>query len=304
MKRTPLLITAAGLCLTAHCVFAQSRTSASYSVSPDTLDGGGQRTASALYTASASIGGIAGVSSVAAPAETAKHGYLGQLYEVTGLVLNSPASSVNELATLQLSAWQLLDDATFLGVNPASVNWSVLGGPIDGISASGLATAGTVFQNTGASVQGSFGGFTGTLNLTVLDSIPDNSGSYAGDGLGDDWQVQYFGLDNPLAAPGFDPDGDGQTNIFEFTAGLDPTDSNSRFKLRIERGPLPPNRREIVFTPLNGRNYTVEFRNSLTAGNWTPLTNFSIADNGSERTVTDLDATGSTKFYRAKIDKP
>jgi hypothetical protein len=30
----------------------------------------------------------------------------------------------------------------------------------------------------------------------VLDTIADNFGSYAGDGIGDDWQVQYSGVDN------------------------------------------------------------------------------------------------------------
>ena len=41
------------------------------------------------------------------------------------------------------------------------------------------------------------------------------------DGLADDWEIHYFGS---LAAadPFADPDGDGQTNLFEFIAGLDP----------------------------------------------------------------------------------
>ena len=29
----------------------------------------------------------------------------------------------------------------------------------------------------------------------MLDTIADNFGSYAGDGIGDDWQVQYSGVD-------------------------------------------------------------------------------------------------------------
>ena len=46
----------------------------------------------------------------------------------------------------------------------------------------------------------------------MLDTIADNFGTYAGDGLGDDWQVQYFGLSNPNAAPLLDPDFDGHNN--------------------------------------------------------------------------------------------
>ena len=67
----------------------------------------------------------------------------------------------------------------------------------------------------------------------LLDNIPDNFGSYAGDGLGDDWQVQYFGQNNPNAGPLRDPNGDGQTNAFEDTAGLVPNDPNSRFTFTI-----------------------------------------------------------------------
>ena len=290
--------------LALHCN-AQSRTSTNYAITAETADRGGRRATSANYTNDGSAGGVAGISTVAAPAETAKHGYLGQLYEVTGFDLSSSPSNVSELATLQLSARQLLDDATYLGVNPASVNWNVLGGPIDGISASGLVTAGTVFQNTGASVQGSFGGFTGTLNLTVLDSIPDNSGSYAGDGVGDGWQVQYFGLDNPSAAPGLDPDGDGQTNLFEFTAGLVPINPQSRFTLDVQPVPGQPTQRKLVFSPIvAGRSYVVEARLSLTSGSWLPLTGFTQSDAGNIRTVIDLNASGPTKLYHVTITKP
>ena len=88
-------------------------------------------------------------------------------------------------------------------------------GPITGISASGLATAGVVYQDTPATAQGVYAGNTGTLGLTVLDALPDNYGSYAGDGLDDAWQNQYFGLNNPNAAPGHVSDGSGLTNLFK-----------------------------------------------------------------------------------------
>ena len=289
----------------AASVQAGPRTSANYSIATESADRGGRRATSANYTNDGSAGGVAGISTVVAPVETAKHGYLGQLYDVTGLVLNSAQPNVNESATLQLAAWQLLDDASFLAVNASAVSWSITSGPLSGISAAGLASAGLVYQNTPATAQGVHQGRTATLNLTVLDSIPDNFGSYAGDGLGDDWQVQYFGLNNPLAAPALDPDGDGESNLFEFTAGLFPTDPVSRLTARIEAVPGQPSRRAIIFKPrLAGRTYTVEFRSSLTAGAWAPLTNFSTSDNGNERTVTDLNATGSARVYHVKIDKP
>jgi hypothetical protein len=283
---------------------AGSRNSANYSILADTTDAGGQRAASANYSNSGSASLLAGVSTVAAPAEAAKSGYIAQLYDVSGLLVNSATPDVNETETLQLAAWQLLDDATFLATDASTVAWGIVSGPITDVSASGLATAGPVFQNTSATVQGTFGGFTGSLNLTVLDSIPDNFGAYAGDGIGDDWQVQYFGENNPLAAPALDPDGDGQTNQFEFTAGLIPNDPASVFHLLIAPVPGQPSRRKIIFSPrLDGRTYTVQSRLTL-GGAWQPLGSSTVSDNGDERTVTDLNAAGAGKFYRVEITLP
>jgi len=286
-------------------LYAGPRTSANYNIVTDTLDDGGKRTTSAAYTNDGSIGAIAGIATVAAPAETAKSGYIGQLYEITGLVLNATPLTLNEGGTRQLNAAQLLDDSTTLAVNASSVTWSVLNGPLTSINASGLATAGIVYQNTGATVQGIYLSQEATLGLIVLDSIPDNFGSYAGDGLEDDWQVQYFGQDNPLAGPALDPDGDGENNLFEFTAGVIPTDPTSHFVLRIEPVPAQPTRKNLIFSPrLGDRTYTVEFRSILTTGTWATLGGTTQSDNGQERTVTDLNATGSTKFYHVQITKP
>ncbi len=285
---------------------AGPRTSASYTVPTDTADAGGKRTISASYTNDGSIGGIAGLSTVAAPAEIAKHGYIGQLYDVTGLTLTAASLNVNETATVQLGAWQALDDATFLAVPAANVAWSVASGPLTGISAGGLATAGIVFQDTAATAQGSYLGQTGTLGLTVKNVNLDDFGSYAGDGIDDAWQNQYFGLNNPLAAPTADPDGDAQKNAFEFTAGLIPNDPASRFTLTVQPVAGQPTQKKLVFSPLvAGRTYTVKAKASLLSGTYLPLTNPSApTDNGPERTITDLSATGATKVYQVEITKP
>jgi hypothetical protein len=304
MKPHALILTALAIPALA---FAGPRTSANYSIPADTADGGGKRATSANYTNDGSTGGVPGISTTAASAQTAKQGYLGQLYDITGLTLNSASvnSTVNETATLQLAAWQFLDDASFLAVPAASVSWGVVSGPVTGISPTGLATAGTVPQDTAATVQGAFGGFTGTLNLTVLDSIADNFGSYAGDGVGDDWQVQYFGLNNPLAGPNADPTGGGQNNLFKYIAGLNPLDVNSRFVLNIAPVPGQAAQRNVIFSPrFSDRTYIVKFRTDLATGTWQPLTGTTQSDNATQRTVTDMDATGTEKFYRIEITKP
>ena len=83
----------------------------------------------------------------------------------------------------------------------------------------------------------------------MLDTDPDNFGSYAGDGLNDHWQYEFFGPDNPLAGPAIDADADGDVNRFEFVAGVDPTDPQSCFRLSLHPVPERPGHRELVFTP-------------------------------------------------------
>ena len=302
--RTYILVSI--LSLVAVSTHAGPRNSANYQILTDVADGGGGRATSANYTNDGSSGGVAGISTVAAPDVTAKVGFMGQLYEATGLTLSPGLLTINETASGQLNAWLTLDDETLLAVPATSVTWSVQGGPLTSISTSGLATAGIVYENTLATVQGVYFGFPpAPHNLTVLDSIPDNFGSYSGDGLNDLWQVQYFGLNNSNAGPSLDPDGDGHTNAFEFTAGLVPTSPSSRFTLSPQPVPGQPTRRNIVFSPLvAGRSYVVQSRPSLTSGTWAPLTSFTQSDGGTTRTVTDLNASGPTKFYRVEVTKP
>jgi hypothetical protein len=185
------------------------------------------------------------------------------------------------------------------------VAWSVVSGPITSISTAGLATAGAVYQNTAATVQGIFGGMTGQLSLTVNDTIPDNYGSYAGDGLDDAWQVQYFGQPpNALAAPGADADHTGQSNLFKYIAGLNPLDG-SRFTITIAPVPGQSGQKNIIFNPVvAGRTYAVTARSALNGGSWGAINASAPSDSGSQRTITDLSASGATKFYHVEITKP
>ena len=137
-----------------------------------------------------------------------------------------------------------------------------------------------------------------------IDTIPDNFGSYAGDGLGDGWQVQYFGLNNPQAGPNVDASGTGQTNMFKYVAGLVPTDPASRFSVWVEPVPGQTAQVRVIFFPrLDGRTYTVKASPSLAAGSWAPLGSSSTTDNGNERTVTDLNASGTKRFYTVEVQK-
>ena len=56
------------------------------------------------------------------------------------------------------------------------------------------------------------------------------------DGMPDSWEYLYFG-DVVAAAPDGDEDGDGRSNLDEFTADTDPTNHGSMLELeRIDRG--------------------------------------------------------------------
>lgn len=290
----------------ASAAHAGPRTSANYSIATDTTDIGGGRTASAAYTNDGSAGGVAGLSTVAAPAELAKSGYIGQLYEVTTLQLAASPTTVNEGETRQLSGREALDDGNFNALSAAAIAWSVQSGPLVGIDVNGLVTAAVVYEDTLATAHGDYGGLTGALDLTVLNVNSDDLPGYNGDGIDDAWQVQYFGLNNPNAAPGVDPDFDGQDNLFEFTAGIVPTEPNSRFLLRSTTTPGQPGQMNLIISPrLPDRIYTVKTSPTLgSLATWTDLTTFTFSDNGNERTITDTAATGPRKFYQVQIVMP
>ena len=291
-----LLLTA----LVAGTLYAGPRTSADYRVETDNANTGGARATSASYTNDSSADVVAGVSTVAAPAATANAGYLGQLAEVVTVQLAATPPSVNEGGTRQLAATATLDDATTTLLPGTEVNWSVLAGPIAGISPAGVATAANVSQNTAATVQGSYRSVVGTLGLTILNVGTDDLGIYASDGIPDTWQVQYFGADNPLGTATADASGTGQDNLFKYLAGLIPTDPTARFVTLMGTA---TGAHTITFSPrLPDRGYTVQF--STTLGGWQPLTDGIIQDHNQVRTVTDPDTTTPRKYYRVQIRYP
>ena len=297
------------ICLAASSCAASAapRSSADYSIATESIDPGGATIASADYSMNASVNGSGATASDATSGYLAKGGYVGQLFDVVGVIPTAPGSTVNEGLTLQLGTAQLLDDTTLLPFSPSLGSWSIVGSPspLASISTSGLATAATVFQDTPATVRASYQGFAGTLNLTVLNVNNDDFGSYAGDGLPDNWQVQYFGLNNPMAAPTKDADGTGQNNLFKYIAGLNPTDRTSVFRVSVQPVAGQPSQKQILFSPvLSDRTYTVLYNTDMRDGAWTPLTSAIQSDNGQQRTVTDTSAAGGSKFYKIQIHKP
>jgi len=201
MKTVTFLI----LSLLSSAARAEPGTSADYSITTQSLDSGGTRTASTSYTIDGSAGGIAGTSTVSSPDGTVLNGYIAQLYNVTGLALNAAPATVNAGgATSQLTGCAVMDDNSVTLLAGTDISWSLVSGPVASISTSGVLTTGTEQVDSAAVVAGAWLGIAATTTLYVLNG---NYGIYGGAGIPDTWQVQYFGLNNPNAAPNADADG-------------------------------------------------------------------------------------------------
>lgn len=121
-----------------------------------------------------------------------------------------------------------------------------------------------------------------------------------GDGMDDDWEVAYFGN---LSRDGTgDFDGDGVSDIQEFRAGTDPTNSNSVFRV-FTVAPIGGGSAHVMWTGNPARNYRVEFKDDLNAAAWTAL-NATISWNGSTASITDSTASNSTHRYYHVVRLP
>jgi len=207
---------------------ALAGSSTDYSLEPAVLDGGGMAGSSSSYALNPSIGsGAAGASAGFA----LRSGFSGMLSDASSLLLaaTGAAVSMNERATLQLGARIRYDDDTLapLALPAANLTWSVAEGPLAAINSAGLATAGSVYQDTPATARAIYQEVEGRLQLTVRNLTNDDFGTYASDGLTDSWQVRYFGVGSAQAAAGANPDGDTLTNLQEFAFGTDPSQSSA-----------------------------------------------------------------------------
>jgi hypothetical protein len=118
------------------------------------------------------------------------------------------------------------------------------------------------------------------------------------------WQLQYFGCTNcPQAAPNADPSGTGQNNWFKYVAGLDPTNSASRFVMTAAPTTIPTTGLKLTYGPLTtGRTYTPWWCTNLAVANWEKLTGYiGSVTNAGNATLTDTNLALPEKFYRLSI---
>jgi hypothetical protein len=141
-------------------------------------------------------------------------------------------------------------------------------------------------------------------NSTGITLGPDQTfttavGDRDGDGLPDDYEVQYgFNPDDPDDAT-LDADGDSFTNAQEYMAGTNPRDATDRLRI-VEIG-MDLDGIALTFTSLSSRIYRVEYRDDLASGIWSIAAD-NIAGTGSDVTVTDSGAVAlSRRFYRVSL---
>jgi hypothetical protein len=292
----------AGL-LTPHAAFATSV------LTTTSIDSGGLHAASANYSIDGSVGGIDGISS--ASADIAKNGYIGQLTEVVSVTVTSEPDSVGVGSTSQLSGTATLDDSTVSSLSGSDVIWSTLNEPypVASISGSGVLTPADVYYVSPAAVDAViYGYYLGASNATTVAIYAPDS---IGDGIADWWRNLYFGAATPTNdydCATCDADGTGQGNLFKFIAGLNPTNPASRFVLTIAPVAGQPTEKALTYSPVlvgYGQTYTVQYATNLVGAVYTNLTGYSgPSNNGTQATVTDLNATQPQKFYRVNISVP
>jgi len=115
-----------------------------------------------------------------------------------------------------------------------------------------------------------------------------------GDGLPDQWEA-----DNGLTDPGADADGDTMSNLAEYIAGTEPTNSLSYLKvdiLALGGGAA------IQFVAVSNKTYTVESTDALESGVWTAVRDVHATSNSGPVTVIDP-AFSTNRFYRLATPK-
>jgi Tol biopolymer transport system component len=119
------------------------------------------------------------------------------------------------------------------------------------------------------------------------------SGDSDQDGMDDDWELAYF---NTLGRDGQgDFDGDGKTDLEEFRAGTDPTNSGSILRVlslnKIGSGDVT-----LLWNSIPGKTYRLQYKNTLDAASWQNFPGTVTAI--SETTVAQDSAPVPNRFYR------
>jgi hypothetical protein len=117
------------------------------------------------------------------------------------------------------------------------------------------------------------------------------------DGMPDDWESQYgFNLNDPSDAAQ-DADGDGMTNLQEYESGTNPRSALSY--LKVEGPDLVGGEVVIKFLAVEGKTYTIQYRELAEGGPWQRLSDVGAQPLTQVVTVPDPTADSALqRFYR------
>lgn len=233
------------------------------------------------------------------PTSTLLSGTAGQLYDTIGLLANASTSTVNETSTCQLSAISTNDDGTYTDL---AVTWILIYGPIETIDSNGLASAGTVYQDSPTLIAASSSGFTGTVSLTVLDTLKDNYGLYAGDDIADSWQVYYFGINNSNGMAMADADQDGANTMAEFTTGTSPVNATDVFRVSSLSFQGSGSLDLVVEPAYSNRMYHLEGCIDLQNPAWFKLASTNGPPQPPHLVFTDVSLSNQMTFFRTTVE--
>jgi hypothetical protein len=128
-----------------------------------------------------------------------------------------------------------------------------------------------------------------------ISSSPSTDSDH--DGLDDSWELANFG--NLSATASEDSDNDGFSNLGEFLAGTDPKNVSSNFTFQ----PLTVStdgKLHLTWSSVAGKQYQLQFRSSLDAGDWTNLGDPQTAAGNALSTEGPLQP-GTSGFYRVQL---
>lgn len=223
---------------------AQTRSSASYTLTSETVASGAPRiTGGATFSAADVTTGGSTVDVSTSASFTLKHGYIGQLTDPIVLNIRPASDPVDENTTVQMLGQVVVDDLSLVEVQGSDLSWAEIEGPIATLNGDGQATTGEVTTDTRATVLGSYQNVRTSVSFTVSDVAV---------------------VAPLLAARRQDSDGDGQSDFLESLAGFDPADATDFFESKIaaegdgfviELSRVVPDTRYVIETSTDLRIY-------------------------------------------------
>ncbi len=153
--------------------------------------------------------------------------------------------------------------------------------------------------------------FTGVFAVAVPEYVAWISNAITptadldGDGIPNYWEQQFSGSQTGLVAS-VDVDGDGFTNLQEYIADTDPTDSESFLRVDIADGPIDLESPVFSFHGSTARHYRVMYStNALTdtAFTWLPAQTNAVPGAGPE-TIIALTNMPPGAVYRLEVSLP